>query len=70
MSDENFEWPCSRREAHGPHQRECVGWIDPDPNAELNAPAYATGGGKVTPDPECPGVRAHPNTMIGRAHHA
>lgn len=31
-----FEWPCDRREAHGPHDG-------------------------------CPGVKAHPNTMIGGA---
>lgn len=41
MSDvTGFEWPCHRRDAHGPHDRA---WIDP-----------------------CPGVKAHPATMIGR----
>ena len=46
MSD--FNWPCPRREAHGPHR--------PKRTNELGH----------TYQFDCPGVRAHPNTMIGR----
>lgn len=37
MSDDEFKWPCIRKEAHAEHDF-------------------------------CPGVRAHPSTMIGGAH--
>lgn len=52
-----FEWPCAKRKAHGPH---------PDPDALHNFDCDADqddvdcGCGI-----ECPGVKAHPATMIG-----
>lgn len=42
-----FEWPCDKRRAHGPH--EVVERTGPQ-DWELS---------------ECPGVLAHPATMIG-----
>jgi hypothetical protein len=49
----DFDWPCDLRVAHGPHEVEIEGIMLPT----------------VPPKPmmrECPGVKAHPNTMIGR----
>lgn len=48
-----FQWPCSKREAHGPHQIERRDWA-------VEGDLW-----KVS----CPGVRAHPDTMIGRQQH-
>lgn len=48
-SEEEFEWPCDREYAHGPHS--------------LREPRTLS-----TQDIglDCPGVKAHPNTMIGK----
>ncbi len=53
--DTDFEWPCHRHYAHGPHTFRPYGdkprgMVYPGSNRER----------------ECPGVKAHPNTMIGR----
>jgi hypothetical protein len=52
-----FEWPCHRREAHGPHDDlNTLGMSDEAVAAAMSRP----------PDePTCPGVKAHPKTMIG-----
>ena len=42
---DEFEWPCYKRHAHGPHEVEAE--TDDDWNWD------------------CPGVKAHPATMIG-----
>lgn len=73
-----FEWPCERREAHAPHPRTLIGWTgglgavrefvnDPKagPTTQYPDPVYSVGGGLVTSQKECPGVKAHPTTMIG-----
>lgn len=63
----SFEWPCDRRDAHGPHPRP----IDPEIAAVYDVPPDQLDTidpevvGLVTP-PDCPGVKAHPATMIGR----
>lgn len=49
-------WPCDRRDAHGPHhvtERESAG----DGVTQVYEPC-----GEF----DCPGVQAHPATMIGR----
>ena len=51
MNKEN--WPCDRRDAHGPH-----------PISEDEMPAWSDG----IKFPDCPGVKAHPNTTIGGRH--
>lgn len=43
-----FEWPCHKRTAHGPHEV----WA-----TDFDATDY-----------KCPGVPAHPDTMIGGGH--
>ena len=51
-------WPCDRRDAHGPHYRQPGG---DQPESDLKT--YL-----ARQDPRvCPGVKAHPNTMIGRS---
>lgn len=45
-----FEWPCGKREAHGPHT---VSAIDGKEYLVYAMPR------------ECPGVRAHPGVQIG-----
>ncbi len=47
--DTDFEWPCNKHYAHGPHT------VQPP-----KAPD------RFVPTRDCPGVKAHPNTMIGR----
>lgn len=51
-----FEWPCDKRIAHGPHDRTPLD-------------GYYVGGNGITTEKRCPGVKAHPDTMIGRQHH-
>lgn len=48
-----FEWPCDKRRAHGPH--------DPVPCA-IHSPNPAL---RCRDCFMCPGVKAHPATMIG-----
>lgn len=52
--DEKFEWPCRERrgEAHGPH--EGTAYLDDMPDGSLRVAQI-----------NCPGVKAHPATMIG-----
>lgn len=50
-------WPCDRRDAHGPH---------PAPVLHGCPPEGAAAVWPTEPPGECPGVRAHPGTMIGR----
>lgn len=51
-----FVWPCDKRKAHGPHYREPGGDQPPGDLA-----IYLS-----RKDPRaCPGVKAHPKTMIG-----
>lgn len=49
-----FDWPCDRHEAHGPHPVYC-------PEHGPEGLAWVCDGTQ-----ECPGVNAHPLTMIGR----
>lgn len=58
-----FEWPCHKRRSHGPHKRTKVGDIHRDGGWY---PVYDNGQGVKTEDGDCPGVKAHPATMIGR----
>lgn len=58
---EKFRWPCDIRRAHGPHQRKPVGTV----RLLAQFPMYVGPGGKLTANPDCPGVKAHPATMIG-----
>jgi hypothetical protein len=51
-----FQWPCDRREAHGDHD---VDEGQGDGEEQVYEPTVF----------HCEGVKAHPNTMIGRAHH-
>jgi hypothetical protein len=51
-----FEWPCDKRRAHGPHYRKKGG---DQPKRDI--PIYLARGD----DRVCPGVKAHPRTMIG-----
>lgn len=44
-----FDWPCDRRDAHGPHTVREQMLTGPNEFEER----------------ECPGVKAHPTTMIG-----
>lgn len=48
-----FRWPCARRTAHGPHATPCD---QCDEEGHGQCPN------------ECPGVAAHPLTMIGGHH--
>jgi hypothetical protein len=45
-----FKWPCDLRIAHGPHKVEI---------------SLLTGPGAFE-EYDCPGVKAHPDTMIGK----
>lgn len=56
----DFPWPCEKRRSHGPHKRERINLWGPAPAV------YAAGDGMVTQVEDCPGVKAHPATMIGR----
>lgn len=58
-----MKWPCERRDAHGPHKRT---WVGVKGGISGNPKVYLMGDGSVTTEQLCPGVRAHPNTMIGR----
>ena len=51
-----FPWPCGRRYAHGPHP---VPTLDPGAEGWDMARVY---------ERRCPGVKAHPLTMIGGRH--
>jgi hypothetical protein len=69
MTDQ-FEWPCDRRDAHGPHRIE---WTDTE--AEHGCGGVEEECIRICPVPvpiqrvfECPGVLAHPATMIGGNH--
>jgi hypothetical protein len=54
---EEFKWPCYKRKAHGKHYKACF-----DHPEELGM----TGPFEPCPNcEECPGVLAHPATMIG-----
>lgn len=49
-----FKWPCNKRTAHGPHQAPCTFDICPDQVLDCEDDTHP-----------CPGVKAHPATMIG-----
>ena len=49
----DYNWPCDLRIAHGPHD------IRNERLSDVLAPGDL-------PFRKCPGVQAHPNTMIGR----
>jgi len=57
MATDAFRWPCARRDAHKPHDVPACEASDPQP-------------GTVSPFTlvPCPGVNAHPFTMIGGAY--
>ena len=46
---EEFTWPCDKRKAHGPHKHDCGECRSLDCEGCV----------------DCPGVKAHPHTMIG-----
>lgn len=46
-------WPCDKRVAHGPHPVWVRDTVSPDPKA-------------MRVERDCQGVKAHPDTMIGR----
>lgn len=56
---DDFEWPCEKRTAHGPHLVEC------GEESTCGLDIF-----DCDDDHNCPGVKAHPDTMIGRARHA
>lgn len=63
---EEFEWPCDRHEAHGPHRIE---WTASEHGCDGTEEVCS----QTCPVPvqmveECPGVDAHPLTMIGGAY--
>lgn len=53
---DEFDWPCDRREAHGPHPVDC--------QILSYGPGIHDHSGSCEPA-DCPGVLAHPATMIG-----
>jgi hypothetical protein len=59
-----FQWPCDKRIAHGPHIIE----LDHSTPQRVTDFVVVTEDGKGFKGPyrSCPGVRAHPDTMIGR----
>lgn len=62
MTKTEFEWPCDREDAHGSH---------PYNHADDGSQCYplTCGGSRHDPcfnDQECPGVKAHPLTQIGK----
>ena len=57
---EDFDWPCDKREAHGPHTR-LVPYGTKMPEGTLDV---LLGFNEV----DCPGVRAHPLTQIGGSY--
>jgi hypothetical protein len=59
---EELDWPCDRRDAHGPHDRTAVGVRV----VRTDIPVYLDGAGRITEERQCPGVKAHPLTMAGR----
>jgi hypothetical protein len=61
---DDFEWPCDRRDAHGPHT---ITWTESghgcdgtEESCMENCPV------PIQQGQDCPGVRAHPDTQIGR----
>lgn len=75
-TDSTFDWPCDRRDAHHPHPScsTCdstgrlpymveMGLVDVEDDT---VPCVDCNG---EPGP-CPGVGAHPSTMIGGAYHS
>lgn len=60
MDNNDFEWPCPKRHAHGPHRDEPeVHDFDCDWEPEDNEGPCGCG-------LDCPGVKAHPLTQIGK----
>ena len=57
MPERKFKWPCARRDAHGPH-RTSKPVMEPSVNGHL--PVM-----RDIEEYDCPGVKAHPATMIG-----
>lgn len=69
-TSEEFEWPCDRRVAHGPHLIE---WIDTEAAHDCDGTEESCVANCPVPIPvhqnfDCPGVLAHPATMIGGAY--
>lgn len=63
-----FEWPCDKHYAHGPHVIE---WTA----SEHGCDGTEEGCAATCPVPvqmrfDCPGVKAHPATMCGGSHPA
>ena len=58
-----FRWPCERRDAHGPHNA----YADASPSEFCPVCGRERGQSHARSDcdGECPGVDAHPLTMIG-----
>lgn len=66
----DVDWPCDRRDAHGPHRVE---WTDTVPEHDPACDGNPERCSSTCPIPvpvlivdDCPGVKAHPATMIGR----
>lgn len=75
-SPATFKWPCERRVAHAPHPRTMMGYageVDDLSKIKFNGmidnfrkqPVYLLGTGELTFEEMCPGISAHPKTMIG-----
>ena len=58
-----FEWPCDPRIAHGPHSLRNLKMDVAPPPPGSSVPVLRGVLGEV----DCPGVKAHPATMIGGA---
>lgn len=63
---ESYDWPCDRRVAHRPHTEV---WAEPEHGCDGTEEDCM----KTCPIPvqavlHCPGVKAHPLTMIGGAN--
>jgi hypothetical protein len=61
-----FDWPCWRRDAHGPHRP----WVTDSGGGHYlgddRPDAQAFKVERNVRQVDCPGVKAHPNVMIGR----
>lgn len=64
--ERKFKWPCYRRDAHGSHVVTYADIVRHDDSIE--AMRLADMMSDVDATFTCPGVKAHPATMIGGAY--